>query len=636
MQMHPCLTGRCICPAPRPAGLDRTVTDHSTVDAVTGRRSRRHSRLVGWPTFAAMSTGMLEQAAPDRVVAVYMCRLEDCWPVDGDEPFDAGDEALTAAAERVCAISARAIVARTGWDEFAVSVPTTDASATELARALVGACAEPVRVGARTVTLAVSVGSAAISTPTPLRAALASARAALQRTRLNGGVGCLEASAEDIVAASRHRMMAERLPGAIRSGAITAHFQPFVCLRHDTVVGFEALARWEGPDGRGCGPAEFVPIAESLGIGNDLTAAVLTEACRLLERAAAITSRSVMVSVNISPEQLNDPAFARLVDSILVAHRIDRRALCLELTESQQVPVTARALERLDALKALGVSLAIDDFGAGYSGFGYLTHFPIDYLKLDRALVTGLHHDLRRMVTARAVIGLARTLGISVIAEGVEERSDRMSLVDLSCHLGQGWLWGAAGPADAALQRLAAGGGGTDGGQPCSCSAGDPDAEVEGFTVASPGAAALAQIVALERSRAGSLARLLSAEPAGLMPLQARAWREVVAEIATLEERTRALTSDMADLLRRGPGPIDAYRFVGESVALASSRRQRLEMLHAGLNADGLEVRPLPVVRLQALVGETLQSETRADAVRESVVRLLTRPAGRQEWGPVQ
>ena len=614
-------------------GFNRPVFDPTPVSDRPGRRSRRNSRLVGWPTFAALSTGMLEQATPERVVAVFMCRLDDCWPVDGGDALDDGDDALTVVAERVCTISARAIVARTGWDEFSVAVPATDAGAADLARALIAAAAEPVRVGERTVALELSVGSAAISTATPLRSALASARAALQRTRLNGSESCVEASAEGIVAASRQRLMAERLPAAIRSGAVTAHFQPLVCLRHDTVVGFEALARWEGPDSAGCGPAEFVPVAESLGVANDLTALVLTEACRLLEQAAAVTDRSPIVSINITPEQLNDPAFARLVDSTLAAHDVDRRSLCLELTESQQVPVTARALERLEALKALGVSLAIDDFGAGYSGFGYLTHFPIDYLKLDRALVTGLHHDLRRMVTARAVIGLARTLGITVIAEGVEERSDRMSLVDLSCHLGQGWLWGAAEPAGDALRRLAEG---HNRPARCSCSAGDPGADGGGFTVASPAAAALAQLIALERSRAGSLTRLFAADPGGLMPLPARAWTDVVAEIAILEDRTGILIRDMTDTLRGGPVPADAYRFVGESVALAASRRQRLELLHAGLGPEGTEARPLPVVRLQAVVGEALQAETRADAVRESVVRLLTRPHGRQEWGPAR
>ena len=238
---------------------------------------------------------------------------------------------------------------------------------------------------------------------------------------------------------------------AIRTGAIRPWFQPIVCILRGEVVGYEALARWHQEDGSVLPAATFLPLVEAAGLMDALGMTMLDQACAFLQRRRAETmGHELMVSINLSASQLADRRLADRVDAVLARYTIPRAAVCLELTEAALVPGDLTAVARLHVLKRLGVSLALDDFGSTHASLKYLTQAPIDMLKLGPAFLADLKDDPRRMVVARSVIGLARELGIAVLAEGVETAEHRDLLCVLGCELAQGHLWSAAVPAEEA------------------------------------------------------------------------------------------------------------------------------------------------------------------------------------------
>lgn len=234
----------------------------------------------------------------------------------------------------------------------------------------------------------------------------------------------------------------ESIGDAIRTGAIRPWFQPIVCIHQGEVVGYEALARWHRDDGSVDPPAAFLPMAQGAGLVDALGMTMLDQACAFLERRRAETwGHELMVAVDLSPEQLADRRLADRIGAVLARYRIPRSAVCLELAEAALVPGDLTAVARLHVLKRLGVSLALDDFGSTHASLSYLTQLPIELLKLGPAFLSDLRDDPRRMVVARSLIGMARELGIAVLAEHVETAAQRDLLAALGCELAQGDLW---------------------------------------------------------------------------------------------------------------------------------------------------------------------------------------------------
>jgi EAL domain-containing protein (putative c-di-GMP-specific phosphodiesterase class I) len=238
---------------------------------------------------------------------------------------------------------------------------------------------------------------------------------------------------------------------------IVPHYQPIIDLESGRLVGFEALVRWRHPVRGLVSPGEFIPVAEATGLIRPLGQLVLLEACRQAAAwGAGDPDRPLTISVNVSGVQFDQaedlPAFVAmaLADSGLPADR-----LCLEMTESVLMNDTEENLALLVRLKNIGVRLAIDDFGTGYSSLAYLRRFPVDTLKIDRSFVERITGPSGDAVLASTIVQLGQSLGMSTVAEGIEEYSQLLALRRMGCALGQGYYFAKPLPAaEAALLLL--------------------------------------------------------------------------------------------------------------------------------------------------------------------------------------
>jgi EAL domain-containing protein (putative c-di-GMP-specific phosphodiesterase class I) len=247
----------------------------------------------------------------------------------------------------------------------------------------------------------------------------------------------------------RHRLELERaLRHALEHEELLLHYQPIVSLRSGTVLGREALVRWEHPEFGHLTPQHFIPLAEETGLITPVGNWVLKEACRqLAEWRAAGLATDLWISVNVSSrELLHDRDIAGDVASVLKETGLGAGYLVLEITESVLMQQTSNALEKLRQLKALGIRLAIDDFGTGYSSLSYLKRFPIDVLKIARPFIEDIDDGRDHAALASAIVGLSRTLHLSTVAEGIENERQLETLLDLGCECGQGHLFAPAMP----------------------------------------------------------------------------------------------------------------------------------------------------------------------------------------------
>jgi EAL domain-containing protein (putative c-di-GMP-specific phosphodiesterase class I) len=217
------------------------------------------------------------------------------------------------------------------------------------------------------------------------------------------------------------------------------HFQPQLALRTRQVIGVEALVRWQHPEFGMVDPAEFVTLVETTGLINPLTDYVLD---RSLAQCRSWLDRglSLAVSVNLSVRNLADAEFPCRVTDALARHRVPAALLGFELTESAVMSDPERALPVLRGLHSLGVRIAVDDFGTGYSSLAYLRRLPVDEVKIDKSFVLGLASDLGDLAVVRAIVELGHSLGLNVVAEGVEQDATRDQLLEMGCDVAQGYL----------------------------------------------------------------------------------------------------------------------------------------------------------------------------------------------------
>lgn len=236
---------------------------------------------------------------------------------------------------------------------------------------------------------------------------------------------------------------------AIHRRQFVAYFQPILDLPGGTIRGFEALARWEHPQRGTLFPAEFIGLAEESGLISDLAMLIFRNACETLAhwRRERPDADGLTMSVNLSPRQFVDDALVGQISAVLAEFELPGSALKLEITESDVMQQPERASRILRELRELGVAICIDDFGTGHSSLSYLTTLPIDVLKIDRSFVMGLPGDSRAMEVVRATIALAKGLGLTVVAEGIETIEQAGALAALGTDFGQGFLYGRPVPA---------------------------------------------------------------------------------------------------------------------------------------------------------------------------------------------
>jgi diguanylate cyclase (GGDEF)-like protein/PAS domain S-box-containing protein len=381
-------------------------------------------------------------AGGDGEVAVLFVDLDNFKVVNDSLGHGAGDRLLTIVAERMRRVVRPGdVIARFGGDEFAVLIGRAGGveSARSVAERLAGALRAPVELDGRqrfvTASFGVRSAPAGLADPESL---LRDADAAMYRAKELGKARC-EVFDESMRDQAVERLDLEGgLRHALERGELRVLYQPQVELATGRIVGAEALLRWQHPERGLVVPPLFIPIAEQTGLIVPIGAWVLEEACRQAAAWTATSGRDVAISVNVSPRQLAEDDFERVVERALSVTGLEPRLLCLEITESAVMadPVAATAV--LERLKRLGVRLAIDDFGVGYSSLSQLkTLLPVDTIKVDKSFVDGVPGEDEAIVDA--VLRLADGLGLTAVAEGVETREQVDALLDMGCRLAQGF-----------------------------------------------------------------------------------------------------------------------------------------------------------------------------------------------------
>jgi EAL domain-containing protein (putative c-di-GMP-specific phosphodiesterase class I) len=230
---------------------------------------------------------------------------------------------------------------------------------------------------------------------------------------------------------------------AVERHEFQVHYQPIVALDTGQLIGWEALVRWQHPQRGMISPARFIPAAEETGLIVPLGQWVLETACRQARTwVDLIGSEALTISVNLSARQFQDPALIQTIAQAVERTRIPPHCLKLEITESAVMHDADAAEHTLRELRRLGIQLAIDDFGTGYSSLAYLKRFQVDTLKIDKSFVDDIGHDAQDTAIVRSVVALAKTLELSVTAEGIETPTQRAQLRLLGCDFGQGYLFG--------------------------------------------------------------------------------------------------------------------------------------------------------------------------------------------------
>jgi EAL domain-containing protein (putative c-di-GMP-specific phosphodiesterase class I) len=244
---------------------------------------------------------------------------------------------------------------------------------------------------------------------------------------------------------------------ALERGELQLHYQPTIELATNRVVGFEALVRWQHPTRGLISPLDFIPIAEGTGLIVPLGRWVIAEACRQAVEWGVRdpdAMQPVKMAVNVSVRQFDRADLPAVVGEVLAETGMPAGQLCLEMTESVLMTDTEENLAALVRLKALGISLAIDDFGTGYSSLAYLRRFPVDTLKIDRSFVEQLGEQDDDAALARTIVQLGRSLGMSTVAEGIEEYGQLAALREMGCTYAQGYYFSRPVPAAEAGRLL--------------------------------------------------------------------------------------------------------------------------------------------------------------------------------------
>jgi diguanylate cyclase (GGDEF)-like protein/PAS domain S-box-containing protein len=392
-------------------------------------------------------------------VAVLFFDLDDFKNINDSLGHTTGDELLVAMAARlsVC-LRPGDTFARLGGDEFAIFLENTSlSSATSVAYRLLEALSEPFRIGSRDVLVHATVGiefSDAISTKAD--ELLRNADVAMYVAKSKGKARFELFDPSMHTAALRRLEMKGELQHAIENEEFVLHYQPIVSLAGGALLGIEALVRWNHETRGLIAPLEFIPLAEETGLIIPLGRWVLHEACRQAD-AWPIENPEISISVNVSPKQFQHPGLVEDVANALWDSHIDPSILTIEITESVLIHDTDAAIEKLTRLKDFGVRIAVDDFGTGYSSLGYLKRFPIDILKIDKSFIDGVGNSTEEAAIAHAIIKLGGSLGLEVVAEGIEEPEQVDALQSLRCERGQGFFFSRPVDAERMGEILAAG-----------------------------------------------------------------------------------------------------------------------------------------------------------------------------------
>ena len=422
------------------------------------RERARTDPLTGLLNRAGL-TEELRAAADDATtggapLAVVMLDLDRFKEVNDTLGHAVGDALLCAVAERLTGELRRDdVLARLGGDEFVVLLRDADPDAVaHTTRRLLGALRRPFEVDGLALEVDGSLGVATSGTePTEL---LRAADVAMYAAKADRSGVVVHSPSLDRHDPGQLNLFGDLRRG-IRDGELRVHYQPKAALADGRVIGVEALVRWEHPQRGLLPPSEFIGLAEATGLIRALTDVVLGRALEDCRRWRA-EGRALTVAVNISARVLLDTALPDRIAALLVEHGLPADCLELEVTESAAMQDPGQALDVLQRLRGLGVTLSVDDYGTGHASLSYLSRLPVSTLKIDRSFVSTMEVDGTDQVIVRSTIELAHALGLRVVAEGVETRRTWERLVALGCDEAQGFWLGRPQPADEVLAQVAA------------------------------------------------------------------------------------------------------------------------------------------------------------------------------------
>jgi len=410
----------------------------------------------------SMFTSQLTQvlaaaAATDTHTAVGLVDLDRFKVVNDRLGHGAGDEVLRAVAARFSAQLVEGdVIGRFGGDEFVVVRAASSAEeAMELGMSLTASLAEPLVIGDRRFEMSASVGMVLVQPGGTVDDALRDADAAMYEAKAEGRSRSVLMDDQLRSRVGRRLQLEEDLRSAIERDQMRVVFQPVMDLESGVACGFESLLRWTHPELGQVSPDEFISIAEETGSILAIGEWVLEQS---LEQMATWRLQpewsSLWVAVNLSGRQVVQADIVDRVVALLAAAGLPSDALHLEITEGVLVDAVQQGIDTLGALRDLGVSIKVDDFGTGYSSLSYLKALPIDSLKIDRSFIGGLGSDPHDTTIVRAILSIASTVGLSVVAEGVETAEQLAALRALGCPQGQGYLWSPGVDPETATQWL--------------------------------------------------------------------------------------------------------------------------------------------------------------------------------------
>ena len=423
-----------------------------------------HDPLTGLPNRTLFLEKVIDRIGHpgEKMPVVLFLDLDDFKVVNDTLGHAAGDRLLFDVAARLrTVLRSDDVAARLGGDEFAVLLDDDPglSESEAVAHRIIDSMRVAFSVDGHDTTVGASIGIAAARLGTEQAdELLRNADVAMYTAKASGKnrVSVFEPTMHAAIV-ERHALSAE-LSRSLGRGELAVFYQPIVSLPSARVTGMEALVRWRHPVRGLIGPSEFVHLAEETGMILPLGRWVLSEACRQAAEWSDIasTGQPLTISVNLSAQQLQEPTFVNDLKSILTETGLTPWQLVLEMTETVMFHDTTTTISRLEAIRDLGVRIAIDDFGTGYSSLGYLRRFQVDILKIAREFV-GPAESEEEWAFAGAIVALGRTLGLTIIAEGIEDAGQFRRLAELGCEYGQGYLLSRPQEAEAMTAILTAG-----------------------------------------------------------------------------------------------------------------------------------------------------------------------------------
>jgi len=437
----------------------RLATIVSVFDVTERRRTEariahmaKHDELTGLANRAHCREALCEMLDTARgngeTVAIAMIDLDNFKQINDSYGHHVGDIVLAEAARRMRALVPKqnALLCRLGGDEFAVICQArTHEKIDYITRSIVAVMGEPFRVADSTLHIGATIGIAIApqdgsDAPHLLRYADLALYCAKAEQR-----GTIRRFEPDMDVAARDKAKLESdLRKAVRQGELIVHYQPLIDLSTGEVEGYEALLRWNHPERGLLYPDSFIPLAEEIGLIDVIGQHVLHAACR----EAATWPNGIRLAVNASPLQFKGGNLNTIIVQALAMSGLEPSRLEIEITEAVLMDKSAQVADLLRKIRHLGVGISMDDFGTGYSSLSYLLDYPFTKIKIDKSFVMGLSHEPNSKAVVSAIIGLGRSLGMTVTAEGIERSDDLDYLRDIGCGQGQGYLIGRAIPSE--------------------------------------------------------------------------------------------------------------------------------------------------------------------------------------------